>query len=599
MGRHSLPDDAAHGSTGSAPASARRRTVALATALVLAVAGGTAVAVQRGLLSFGRSCAATAVRLDLVASPDVAPAVAAVAERAREQKITSDGSCMDVRVTARDSYKVAASFTSRSRPDFAVWIPDASMWVDRAKDAAGSATVVTAGHVADSPVALGVVPASAKALGWPQKTYTWAELATATAGDDKVRLGAADPAHSATGLLALSCIGKSAGRGAEAGTRTAALAKVLSQRVSDGDGQVPGTLGALDTANSRKGNSSSHTNGAVVLSEQAAFAYNAGHHAQGADQGVRLFYPKDGAPQLDYPYTMVRESGMSTDESRAAMRFLTLLGDSESARVLAARGFRAPGQPVADALPSAAGGSSPQPYASASADPPSAQELQDALGMWTITVQSARLTTVVDASGSMAATVPGSGGRSRMDVTKASLLQALAQFTPEDEIGLWDFATHLDGSRDYRRLVPTARLGDPSPGGRTQRDKLSAAFAALRPVRDGATGLFDTTLAAYKEATSTYASGKFNAVVLLTDGANEDPGSISRADLVAQLQKLTDPSKPVPLIAIAVGPQADADEVREIARATGGVGYQVTDPADIQAVILQAIMALGQAQHHG
>ncbi|MFE9122429.1 hypothetical protein [Streptomyces sp. NPDC007172] len=557
MGRHSLPDDAAHGSTGAAaPASGRRRTVALATALVLAVAGGTAVAVQRGLLSFGHSCAATAVRLDLVASPDVAPAVEAVAERARKEKITSDGSCMDVRVTARDSYKVAASFTSRSRPDFAVWIPDASMWVDRAKDAAGSATVVTAGHVADSPVALGVVPASAKALGWPQKTYTWAELATATAGDDKVRLGAADPAHSAAGLLALSCIGKSAGRDAAGSTRTAALAKVLSQRVSDGDGQVTDTL---DTANSRKESGSSHTSGAVVLSEQAAFAYNAGRHAQGTDQGVRLFYPKDGAPQLDYPYTMVRESGMSTDESRAAMRFLTLLGDSESVQVLAGHGFRAPAQPVAGAVPSAAGGSSPQPYASTSADPPSAQELQDALGMWTITVQSARLTTVVDASGSMAATVPGSGGHSRMDVTKASLLQALAQFTAEDEIGLWDFATHLDG----------------------------------------ATGLFDTTLAAYKEATSTYASGKFNAVVLLTDGANEDPGSISRADLVAQLQKLTDPSRPVPLIAIAVGPQADEAEVREIARATGGAGYQVTDPADIQAVILQAIMALGRARQHG
>jgi hypothetical protein len=594
MGRHSLPDDAATGSTGEGRGSARRRTVALATALVLAVAGGTAIAVQRGLLTFSHSCAASAVRLDLVASPDVAPAVKAVADRARKEKITSDGSCMDVRVTARDSYKVAASFTSGAKPDFSVWIPDASLWVDRAKDASGSASVVTAGHVADSPVALAAVPAAAKSLGWPQRTYTWAELTEAAAQDGKVRLGAADPAHSAAGLLALSSIGKSAaGRGPDGSTQTAALAKLLSQRVSDSDGQVAGTL-ARDSSAAETGNA--HRNQAVVLSEQAAFAYNASH---GAGQGLRLFYPKDGAAQLDYPYTMVREAGMSTDERRAAMRFLTLLGDPESVRVLAGQGFRTPGKPAAGPVASAAGGSSPQPYASATADPPSAQELQDTLGMWTITVQSARLTTVVDASGSMAATVPGSGGRSRMEVTKASLLQALAQFTPEDEIGLWDFSTHLDGSRDYRRLVPTARLGDPAAGGRTQRDRLSAAFAALQPVPGGATGLFDTTLAAYKEATSTYARGKFNAVVLLTDGANEDPGSISRADLVTQLQKLTDPSKPVPLIAIAVGPDADKDEVQQIAKATGGAGYQVNDPADIQAVILQAIMALGQAQHRG
>ncbi|MFG3281226.1 hypothetical protein [Streptomyces sp. NPDC048111] len=595
MGRHSLPDDAATRSTGAARVSARARTVALATALVLSVAGGTALAVQRGLLSFGHSCASSAVRVDLVASPDVAPAVQAVADRARQEKITSDGSCMDVRVTARDSYKVAASFGSRTRPSFAVWIPDASMWVDRAKDAGGSATVVTAGHVAGSPVAVGVVKTAAAALGWPHKTYTWAELAMATAAGTP-HLGAADPAHSASGLLALSCIGKSAaGQGPDGDTHTAALAKVLSQRVSDGDDQVTGTL---TPANSPANSDSSH-NQAVVLSEQAAFAYNAAHAATGAAQQVRLFYPKDGAPQLDYPYTIVRETGMSTDESRAAMRFLTLLGDPESARVLTSRGFRTPGQPAAEPVVAAAGGGAPQPYASAGAEPPSAQELQDALGMWTITVQSARLTTVVDASGSMAATVPGSGGRSRMEVTKASLLQALSQFTAEDEIGLWDFATRLDGARDYRRLVPTARLGDPAAGGRTQRDRLSAAFAALAPVPDGATGLFDTTLAAYKEATATYVAGKFNAVVLLTDGANEDPGSISRADLLAQLEKITDPSKPVPLIAIAVGPQADRAEVREIAAATGGVGYEVTDPADIQAVILKAIMALGQAQHRG
>ncbi|MCX5383691.1 substrate-binding and VWA domain-containing protein [Streptomyces sp. NBC_00083] len=590
MGRHSLPDDAATPSSGAARVAARRRTVALATALVMAVAGGTAIAVQRGLLSFRRSCAASAVRLDLVASPDIAPAVRAVADRARTEKITSDGSCMDVRVSARDSYEVSASLASPAKPDFSVWIPDASLWVDRAKDAGESAGVVTAGHIAASPVALAVVPSAAKPLGWPQKTYTWAELATATAQDDKLRLGSADPARSASGLLALSCIAKSAASGgADGDTRTAALAKVLSQRVSAGDGQAVRTL-APD------GSADPHRNQALVLSEQSAFAYNASH---GAGDHLRLFYPKDGAPQLDYPYTMVRETRMSTDESRAAMRFMSLLGDPESLRVLAGQGFRTQGRPVADPVASAAGAGAPQPYASASAEPPSAQELQDALGMWTITVQSARLTTVVDASGSMADPVPGSGGRSRMDVTKSSLLQALSQFTPDDEIGLWDFATHLDGSRDYRRLVPTARLGDPADDGQTQREKLTRAFGALQPVPGGATGLFDTTLAAYKEAASTYASGKFNAVVLLTDGANEDPGSISRAGLMAELQKLRDPAKPVPLIAIAVGPQADADVVRQIARATGGAGYQVNDPADLQAVILKAITALGEAQANG
>ncbi len=213
--------------------------------------------------------------------------------------------------------------------------------------------------------------------------------------------------------------------------------------------------------------------------------------------------------------------------------------------------------------------------------------------MWTITVQSARLTTVVDASGSMATLVPGRG-QSRMDVTKESLIQALDQFTPNDEIGLWEFATTLDGEKDYRRLMPTRRLGDPAAGGGTHRQKLTAAFAGLQPVPGGATGLYDTVLASYQEASSTYVKGKFNALVVLTDGSNQDEDGISRSALVARLKELVDPERPVPVIAIAVGPEADRDEVAEIARVTGGDGYEVSDPAEIQGVILQAIMTAGQ-----
>lgn len=171
-------------------------------------------------------------------------------------------------------------------------------------------------------------------------------------------------------------------------------------------------------------------------------------------------------------------------------------------------------------------------------------------------------------------------------------MQALAGFTDEDEIGLWEFSTGLDGERDYRRLVPTERLGDRKGDG-TQRDKISEAFSDLEPIPGGATGLYDTTLAAYKEATSTYARGKFNALVVLTDGANQDPGSISRSSLISQLQELTDPKRRVPLIAIAVGPNADKEEVKQIAEATGGSGHQVDDPAQIHAVILKAIMEAG------
>ncbi|MCC0576694.1 substrate-binding domain-containing protein [Streptomyces californicus] len=590
MGRHSLPDShAAEGRRDHPRPGRRRRTVVIATLLVLSVATGTAVAAKGGLWSFSESCEDSAVHLSVVASPDIAPAVRSVAERARADEVRADGRCLEVEVLARDAHKVAAALAAGdAQPDFQVWLPDSELWLERAKGLGEGIPVSPSDSVASSPVAVGMVPSASQALGWPRTTYTWAELVAGTLGSDRVRLGSADPARSATGLLALAGIGASSARqGGDSDTRVAETAKVLAERMSDGDAQVLETLARSDSG-AEQGNPK--RNQAVLISEQAAFTHNA--EATGGGR-LDLFYPEDGTPLLDYPYTLVNEPELSIPESRAALRFMNLLSDEKAAATFAEHGFRAGDGSAADSLVAAAGGRKPQPYAEPPAEAPSAEELQETLGMWTITVQSARLTTVVDASGSMATLVPGRG-QSRMDVTKESLIQALDQFTPNDEIGLWEFATTLDGAKDYRRLMPTRRLGDPAAGGGTHRQKLTAAFAGLQPVPGGATGLYDTVLASYQEARSTYVKGKFNALVVLTDGSNQDEDGISRSALVARLKELVDPERPVPVIAIAVGPEADRDEVAEIARVTGGDGYEVSDPAEIQGVILQAIMTAGQ-----
>ncbi|MFI5677682.1 substrate-binding and VWA domain-containing protein [Streptomyces cellulosae] len=584
MGRHSLPDQ--YGAGGSDPRPrARRRSAAVATVLVLTVAGGTAAAVQGGLFSFGSSCQDDPVRLKLAASPDLAPALTTAAERARDQDLTSDGRCVAVTVTAGDAYKVADTLLAGEKTDVQVWVPDSDVWLRRLESGSGTAEVSQVGNVASTPVGMAMVPAAAKSLGWPDKTYGWLELAGAALRGDSLRLGAADPAHSATGLLALTRLSSAAARVEGGDTQAAAMMKTLSQRITDSDGQALGTL-PRDASGAEQGNPK--RNQALVLSEQAAFTYNS---SADGDAGLDLFYPEDGSPRLDYPYTLVDRTGLTTDESRAAIRFLSYLREPEQLRLLQQHGFRTSDEAVPDALVTKAGGSRPQPYTEPATEPAAQETLQEALGTWTITVQSARITTVVDASSSMAQKVERTG-RSRMDVTKASLLRALATFTPEDEIGLWDFSTKLDGDRDYRVLVPTERLGARVDGG-TQRDRLSAAFSNLAPVPDGATGLYDTTLAAYKAATSSYAKGTFNALVVLTDGVNQDPGSISRGKLISELERLTDPARPVPLIVIAVGPDADRAEAEQIAAATGGSGQEVSDPAQIHSVILKAIVAAG------
>jgi hypothetical protein len=163
--------------------------------------------------------------------------------------------------------------------------------------------------------------------------------------------------------------------------------------------------------------------------------------------------------------------------------------------------------------------------------------------------------------------------------------------------GLLSFSASCEDSAVRLSVVASPDIAPAvrSVAEQARADEVRAAFAGLRPVPGGATGLYDTTLAAYKEARSTYVKGKLDALVILTDGSDQDENGISRSGLIAQLKELRDPERPVPVIAIAVGPDADRDEVAEIARITGGDGYEVSDPAEIQAVILQAIMAAGQS----
>ncbi|MDX6352647.1 MAG: hypothetical protein QOF84_7437 [Streptomyces sp.] len=587
MGRHRVPAD----STTPEPSGAqraRRRTIGIATALVLTVGAGTFAAMRGGLPSFGGTCGEGTVQLRVAASPDVAPALSQVAREARRTAVKSDGQCLDVTVTGRTASEVSASLGSGSSDgsDFEVWVPDSSAWVDLA-DADGSSTpVTTISNVASSPIVVGTIAAQAKQLGWPEKTYTWAELTSSAAGSKNLRLGAADPSRSATGLLALAMLNASIARqgGGDTDTRTAGLAKLLAQHSAPGDAEIVATLPGDATKDELD---NPKRNQALILSEQAAYQHNT---APGDAPKLDLFFPEDGTADLDYPYTLVDPDQVGTERERAATRFMALLQSKDGLARLATAGFRAPtGQPVTAVL-AKAGGRTPQPVDDRPADVPSAQELKRVRTLWQITVQNARLITVVDASFSMARTVPGSGGQTRMEVTKASLLQALSQFTADDEIGLWEFARRLDGGRDYKELVPARALGDTAGQGTTQRSRLTSAFGSLKPVQDGATGLYDSALAIYQAARKTYTPAEFNAVVILTDGANEDSGSISLDALTGRLKKLGDPERPIPLIAIAIGPDADKAACDRMAKATGGAAYRVSDPAQIHQVLLKAVV---------
>jgi Ca-activated chloride channel homolog len=199
---------------------------------------------------------------------------------------------------------------------------------------------------------------------------------------------------------------------------------------------------------------------------------------------------------------------------------------------------------------------------------------------------------VYDVSGSMKEEVPGTGGRTKMDIVKEAASQALALFAPETNLGTWVFSTNLVGNRDWAESVPIGPTNARLPDGKIRRQVLAEALARLQAT-NGDTGLYDTTLAAFRAVQRSYAPQRINIVVLLTDGINDDPsGGIDRAQLLRQLRAEQDKERPVRIITIAYGANADAASLKMIADATGGLAFVSRDPRDILHVFTDAIAKL-------
>jgi Ca-activated chloride channel homolog len=200
--------------------------------------------------------------------------------------------------------------------------------------------------------------------------------------------------------------------------------------------------------------------------------------------------------------------------------------------------------------------------------------------------QDARLLAVVDVSGSMADQVPGSGGSSRLDLALRAAAAGLELYPDSTEVGLWAFSEHLSGSADHQELVPITPFTAPAPGG---RQALALAMTRMRPVPDGGTGLYDTTLAAVRAVRAGWDPERVNAVVLLTDGEDTDTDGISLDQLLTTLRSEQASGQAVPVITVAYGDHAGAEALTAISAATGGVTYQASDPGRIRDIFLDAV----------
>lgn len=194
----------------------------------------------------------------------------------------------------------------------------------------------------------------------------------------------------------------------------------------------------------------------------------------------------------------------------------------------------------------------------------------------------------MDVSGSMK--FPA-GDQTRMELTQQAATTGSKLFPNTAALGLCAFSIGLGGgSQDYLELEPIRKM-DQVVDGVTQRERLVAGIAGLSERTGGATGLYDSTLAAFRTVQASYDSRAINSVILFTDGANEDPESLDLEQLRETLQRERYPAKPVVIVTIGITEDADAETLKKISAATGGTSYVARAPQDIPSVFADALLA--------
>ena len=190
---------------------------------------------------------------------------------------------------------------------------------------------------------------------------------------------------------------------------------------------------------------------------------------------------------------------------------------------------------------------------------------------------------VIDVSGSMEE--PAENGLRRIDIFQQAAIGAMEKFSGEVEMGVWVFSTARNGDLDYEDLV-----ADRPARRRSRTSRRSPASSSRCPAGSAARPASTTRHSPpCSGCARSYDPEKVNSVLLITDGRNEDENGIDLDTLLAELAKMDDPTKPVPVIMIGFGPDTDLAAMQQIAQATKGAAYSASKPEDLGTVLVDAL----------
>jgi hypothetical protein len=569
------------GHPGRAPADRSRRRRWGSTALLLVLAAGISATVFAGLaardvMSWGR-CSAHPVVVHVAVSGEVEPAVQRLGRFFNSEHQLVSGRCAQVTVRAASPAEITAVLARGGGPGVDAWIPDSTLWLDIAGSSPAAARLIrpTGVIAARSPLVIAMSRSSAAGVPAFGASVSWNFLLPQTIGGPSRALGLhvqfPDPTQSAAGLATLIHFRRRFGYG-ERQARAELARFILSVQVVPPAGR--GGSAALAALARPASPGAAPGNRVTVTSEQSVVMFDRSH----SDEPLAVRYPAEGTYQLTYPYVLTTADRLTQAAARA---FGTVLRSPYGTAYMRYEGFRtATGQ--AGAWPSSYGlaRSTPQLL-----PPPGPAQAGQALRAWLRVNLGTRVLALNDVSSVMATPV-GPGGPTLEQVLSQTAVRSLARFPANTQIGVWAFASHLHGSLPYRQIMSVGPIQ--SPFGLVTRRMQIQRFAAAGTTVPAGAALYGTILAAYKTLAASYQPGYVNAVIVLTAGVENAPGDITGARLVHELTRLYDRRQRIQIIVIMLGRAGNFPVLQQVAAATHGKAYQVTQPDQVGTIFYHA-----------
>jgi Ca-activated chloride channel family protein len=530
-----------------------------------------------------------------------------------------DGGCAFVRVQVKASGGAMQLLADGwpepavNGPQPVVWSPAASAWgaiLNQRLDERGEPAMAgPSDPIMVTPLVIAMPEPMAEALGYPETPIGYADILELARNPEgwgayghpewgPFRLGKTNPNFSTSALHA-TIAQYYAATGGNDDLSLEDLARPAVQEFARGVessvvhyGDITMTFLNNWFRNDVRGTSLTYVS-AVAVEEKSVIDYNNGNPDGVLDPGEEprepryplvAVYPEEGTLLSDNPYIVLDAPWVDDAERRGAEAFGEFVQRPGSQRQALEFGFR-PGDPDVElGAPITADNGVDPDEPQAVLDVPEPQVLSALLDRWAADRKRARVLLLLDVSGSMGEPGNEETGETKLDLAKRAIVDALDEFATDDDVGLRIFSTNLGPAQDqdWLDIVEIAALG-------ANREEMVRRVNDLIPTNG--TPLYTATEDAYDDLLAGFDPERINAIVLLTDGRNEDP---SNEDLDGLLQGLRaqaegEAAQPVRVFAIAYGQDADLGTLRRIAEATNAQVYDASDPTTISQIFVSVV----------